>query len=141
MYCTFFGHRDAPLNLFNEVKKKIIYLSENHRIKEYLVGNNGNFDYIVQAVLQALVEEGAKISYCIYLSRIDEKALNGHQENTVFSEELEGVPPRFRISKRNDLLIKKSDFVICYARHIASNTKKLIYKASKSGLTILSVDL
>ena len=140
MYCTFFGHREAPLSLKDEVKKAVEDLFLKCNIKDFCVGNNGNFDYIVQSVLQNLIDEGLEIDYIIYTSRIDELALNKHQEKTIFPEGLETTPKRFAIVRRNDLLIKKSNYLICYVNHIASNSYKLRKKAEKYGLIIIDIN-
>ena len=78
------------------------------------------------------------ISYVIVLSRPNESALSGDQLNTVFPAEIEGVPPRFAISKRNDFLLKNADIVVCYAHNKFSNSYKLVEKAKRKGIRVIN---
>ena len=138
MICTFFGHRDAPNSLTESIKKAVIQLIENG-IKDFYVGNNGRFDFMVQDILANLIKNNGDINVRIVLSYIDEKAISGHQELTIFPEELESVPKKFAISKRNEYLIKKSAIVLCYVENSFSNSHKWVEKARKKGLKIMNL--
>ena len=133
MNCTFFGHRDAPYVLKSKVKKTILELKSND-IELFYVGNNGNFDLLVQEVLEEL-----GVEYQIVLSRINEEAISGNQENTFFPEGLEFALPKFAISKRNEWLLKNSSIVISYCKNSYSNVYKWLEKARKIGLDIISL--
>ena len=138
MICTFFGHRDTPTSIRCEIKKAILKLIKNG-ISEFYVGNNGSFDFLTQSVLIELLNEGNKINCFIVLSRLNELALCGQQDFTVFPEEIEGVMKKFAISKRNEYLIKKSNMVICYVNNTFSNCHKWIEKARKKWRTIINL--
>ena len=58
MICTFFGHKDAPDSLKNELKSAIIGLIDLYDVKMFYVGNNGSFDSLVQRTL-AEIQGGA----------------------------------------------------------------------------------
>ena len=73
----------------------------------FYIGNNGNFDHIVQAVLEKISSENNDVRYCIVLSRLDERIDKEKMHRTIFPESLEGALPRFAISKRNDWMIKE----------------------------------
>mgnify|MGYP003304176659 CR=1 FL=1 len=103
------------------------------------MGNNGNFDLLAQAVLLELLKENKGISCRIVLSYLGERALCGHQELTVFPEELAGVMKKFAIVKRNEYLLKKASVVIAYSKHSFSNSYKWIENARKRGLTIINM--
>lgn len=47
MKCAFFGHRDAPSSIKPRLGEAIFNLISNG-VDEFYVGNNGNFDLIVQ---------------------------------------------------------------------------------------------
>ena len=137
MICTFIGARDTPFTLREHIKKAIIDLIFKG-INEFCVGNNGNFDYMVQSVLVELRSEYS-IKFDIVLSYIDELALIGNQEFTVYPEELAPTPKRFAISKRNDYLLKKSSILIAYTDNTYSNSYKFTQKALKKGYTVINL--
>lgn len=137
MICTFIGARDTPFTLREHIKKAIIDLISKG-VCEFYVGNNGNFDYMVQSVLFELRSE-YNIKFDIVLSYIDEVALIGNQAFTIYPEELANVPKRFAISKRNDYLLKKSNIVICYVNNTYSNSYKFTQKALKKGYTVINL--
>ena len=136
MNCTFFGHQDATSDIKGILKETILYLMETEGVKNFLVGNNGQFDFYVQSALREIKNEGADICFRIILSRLGESALAGDQSETVFPEGLENSIPKFAISKRNDWLIKNSSFVIVYVTHTFSNSYQWMQKASRKGLKI-----
>ena len=138
MNCMFIGHHDAPSKIKNYLSEAILYLAKKG-IKNFLVGNNGNFDDLTQCVLEELSNEGYNLNFNIVLSRVDEGALSRNQNATVFPEGLENIPPRFSISKRNNWLIKNSSFLIAYVKHGFSNSGKILEKARKKGLYILNL--
>ena len=108
-------------------------------MREFLVGNNGNFDFYAQCVLRELKTEGYGICFDIVFSHLGENALSQNQSETVFPEGLEKALPRFAISKRNDWLIKNSSYLIAYVVHTFSNSYKWMQKASKRGLKIINL--
>ena len=137
MNCTFFGHKDAPTSIKASIEKAIISLID-FGIKTFYVGNNGNFDYLVQNVLKEL-SCIYDMSYLIVLSRVDEVALSGEQAATLFPEKLDFSIPKFSISKRNEWLIKKCDFAIVYVKNRYSNSYKWLERAQKKGLKIITL--
>ena len=139
MVCTFFGHRDAPDSIKEAVLDKIVSLMLQENVKTFYVGNNGNFDFLVQSLLFELKKEYKDINYSIVLSRVDEKVKTEQQLETLFPEELDKTPSRYAISKRNDWLIKNSQFLITYTKRKFSNCYKLIETASKRGLKIINI--
>lgn len=139
MICTFFGHKDTSNIAEDKLKKAIAHLIEKEGVNEFYVGNNGNFDFLVQSVLQKVSTTNRNVNFTIVLSYLNERAMIGEQSLTIFPEGLEKVPPRFAISKRNDWLIKKADFVIAYMEHKLSNCHKWIEKAMRSGLKVINL--
>ena len=139
MVCTFFGHRDAPDFLKESIEREIIQLIKNESVEMFFVGNNGNYDFLVQKVLSKLSQSMGGFEYYIVLSSLAERSLSGNQENTIFPEALERVPPRFAIAKRNEWLIKNSRFAIVYLKHKFSNSSKWVDRAEKKRLKIINI--
>ena len=139
MSCTFFGHRDAPYEIESDLKNAIIELIEKRGVKRFYVGNNGRFDFLAQKALKEIITQYTDVTFYIILSALSERAICGDQDNTLFPEGLENVPPRFAIFKRNDWLIKHASFVIAYAKYSASNTYQWIAKAKRKGLNVINI--
>ena len=137
MTCGFMGHRDAP----NEVKKIMEAMVDaviEKGVKDFYVGNNGNFDLYAQQVLERRCSK-TSLQYYILLSFPFEKALSGMQERTLYTEGLEKTPLKFAIAKRNDYLIKKSDVLIVYQKYSFSNCYKLVERALRAGKIVINL--
>ena len=139
MNCTFFGHKDATDEVKFLLRESILCLMKKESVEKFLVGNNGNFDFYVQCVLQELKEAGVDRHFDIVLSHLGEEALSGLQTETIFPEGLERAIPKFAISKRNDWMINNSSVVIAYVKHDFSNSSKWIEKAAKKGLRFINL--
>ncbi len=139
MNCIFFGHRDTDSRGVEEKLRSVIRAAISRGLNSFYVGNNGGFDFLVQRVLKEVAEKNKDVEYRIVLSRIDEMAIGGEQEATVFPEGLEKALPRFAISRRNDWLIKKADMLIAYVTHRFSNSSKLLSRAEKKGIEVINL--
>ena len=62
MVCTFFGHKDAPSSIKMRLEE-IIEALINEGVKNYYVGNNGNFDFYVQGVLENIVKKTQRYTF------------------------------------------------------------------------------
>ncbi len=138
MICTFIGHRDTPFSVREYLKDAIINVI-NQGVDLFYVGNNGGFDLLVQEVILEIAQFYPNVKFDIVLSAINEKTLIEKDFPTIFPEELELVPKRFAISKRNDYMIKRANVVISYVSHPLSNSGKVIEKARKRGCTIINL--
>lgn len=140
MICTFFGHRDCDYKLEPLIESKTIDLIENYDVKNFYVGNNGNFDIMVKKVLMKLSQEYPQIKYYVVLAYLP-KAENEFSDfqNTIYPEGLETVPPKFAISKRNDYMIKESKYLICYCNRTYGGAYKFMKKAEKKGLKVFNI--
>lgn len=138
MNCIFLGHRDTPDIVRGKLRSTIKALSDSG-VSHFYVGNNGNFDFLAQVILCELSKKTSKIKYSIVLSRIDELAISGNQEATIFPEGLEMALPRFAISKRNEWLIKNASIVVTHMTSSCSNCNKWIEKARKKGATVINI--
>ena len=138
MKCTFIGHSDAPFYLREKIKLEVEELITSG-VRDFLVGNNGRFDYMVQSVLSEKIKENYDINLTVVLSYIDESAIYVEQKYTIYPEGLEKTPLRYAISKRNDWLIQRSNIMVAYVKHNFSNSHKWLEKAKKKGLKIINL--
>lgn len=139
MNCTFFGHRDSPDQIYELLKHTLNKIIACEGADTFYVGNNGNFDFMCQKALSEVYRDYPHIRYTILLSRINEIALNNEQQNTEFPEALERVPYRYAISRRNDIMIKRSDILIAFVNNKFSNSYKLVEKARRRGVKVINL--
>lgn len=138
MTCTFLGHRDTPDSIKNTLRNTVKDLLRKNNISMFYVGNNGNFDKMVQGILNELSEQ-YPINYRIVLSSFNEKVGTEDFQKTILPEGFEKVPPRFRICWRNEWMIKNSEIIITYVTHPSSGAYKYKQFAEKQNKTIISI--
>ena len=127
MTCTFFGHRRVPKEIEPTLRSTLIDLIENHDVKLFYVGNNGEFDAMVLRQLQNL-SKTYPITYHIVLAYMPEKQREfdtTDYSETILPDGTETVPKRFAIDYRNRWMIRQSDYVVTYVTNtIASGAAK-----------------
>ena len=139
--CTFFGHRDCPASIKPILRAVVVELIEQHCVDRFFVGRQGAFDAMAHSVLQELAEVHPHISYAAVLERLPEprdKAVWDFSD-TIFSEGLEAVPSRFAISRRNEWMLKQSDFVVTYITHNWGGAAQYAEKAQRQDKRVLNL--
>lgn len=127
LICTFFGHRDTPDIVKPLLREVLLDLIEDHGVKQFYVGNQGNFDAMVCCLL-AEFERSHGIQYDVVLAYLPRKSDPFFEAYyTILPEGIETVPPRFSIDYRNKWLIDHSDIVVTYVTHVTGGAAK--YKA------------
>ena len=138
--CCFFGHREVTHNIKKILTDTIENLIVNENVNNFYVGNQGQFDSMVYTVLKELKEKYPHIKYSIVLAYLPSKiTAEICGDDTLYPDGLEFVPQRFAISKRNEWMIKKSAYVICYVHKITGGAAKFRDKAVKKGCTVINV--
>lgn len=138
MICTFFGHRDTPSGIKPILRNILIDLIENQGADEFYVGNQGNFDAMVQIQLEDL-SKTHNISYNVvhaYLPDKNDKPI----PCSVYPEGIEIVPRKFAICYRNKWMLNKADMVICYVTHSSSGAGQFVELAEKQGKRIINLN-
>ena len=140
--CCFFGHRDSPDNIRDEIEQTIINLIVDKNVTMFYVGNNGSFDSLVKSILKNLKERYTYINYYVVLSYIpihNTEFDSNDYSDTIYPDELEKTPLRFAIVKRNDWMLKKSTYVITYAKYRGTNAYKLYLKAKSKEKIVINI--
>ncbi len=138
--CTFIGHR----NCSEDMKEKLQTILEDLIIKEkvdlFYVGNQGRFDRLVYQVLCDL-ENKYDIKTRVVLPYLNQKNEDIYFDfcKTIFPETITKTPPRFAIHKRNDYMLQKSEYLICYLEFTFSNTYTFVEKAKKQNIKIINI--
>lgn len=139
--CTFFGHRDCPASIKPKLRAVVEELIVRYGVDWFYMGRQGAFDAMARSVLRELAKVYPHISYAVVLERLPgprDKAIWDFSD-TIFPEGLETVPPRFAISKRNDWMLKQSDFVVTYITHNWGGAAQYAEKAHRQGKRVLNL--
>ena len=142
MTCTFFGHRDAGKEIEPKLREVIVNLIEKQNVTNFYVGNNGQFDFFVRKNLKALQKLYPQIDYAVvlaYMPREKKETEFYDYSDTIFPDGLENVPPRFAISKRNEWMIKNSDYVVTYVKYIVGGAAKFKSLAETKGKKVIEI--
>lgn len=136
--CTFFGHRDCPESIRPMLHNTLKTLIE-HGVYTFYVGNQGKFDTMVRTELNTLTQQYPHIQYLIVLAYIPTSNLAVPSSHTLLPEGIELVPPRFAISWRNNWMLQRSQYVVCYVSHVGSSASTWLRKAQSSGKIIYNL--
>lgn len=139
MVCTFFGHADAPPNLQERLEILLTDYIPHHDATVFYVGHHGNFDAMVKTTLQKLKPLYPHIEYAVVLAYLPYDKKQGYQNDTIFPETLENVPPKYAIDRRNRWMIKQSDTVFTYVSYKISRTARWREYARKQGKIMVDV--
>lgn len=135
--CTFFGHRDCPEGVRPQVKRTVEDLILHHGVDTFYVGDKGRFDAIVRGVLCELEREYSHIRYAVVLSSLPREQED--TSDTILPEGIECIHPRYAINWRNDWMLKRSDFIVCYVTHSWGGAAKFAEKAQKAGKMVINL--
>ena len=138
--CCLFGHREVTHNIKDKLTAIIEKLIVEDGVTDFYVGHQGQFDSMVYSVLKELKAKYPQIRYTVVLAYMpDEYIKEVYGEDTIFPDGLESVPKKFAISKRNDWMIQKSGFAVCYVHKITGGAAKFREKTKKRKLRIIDV--
>lgn len=140
MTCTFFGHRDSSIKIKEKLEEAIIKLIKENEVNLFLVGNQGKFDAFALSVLKKIQSDFPFIKFYVVLAYLpSNRGSIDDYENTIYPEGLERVPKRFAISKRNEWMINKSDFVITYVTNNFGGSSIFKELSKKRGRTVIEL--
>lgn len=137
----FFGHSEVIHNIRPKLTEIIENLITEEKVTEFYVGNQGQFDSMVYSVLKDLKATYPQITYSIVLAYMpDEKTAGRYGDDTLYPDGLETVPKRFAISKRNEWMVRHSDYMICYVYKITGGAVKVREMAKKKRVGVVNID-
>jgi len=142
--CVFFGHKDADYSVASRLKLEIEKLIRENCVNEFLVGNNGRFDYIAYSVLKELKKDHPEISISVvlaYLPGEKQEYSDYYSENETFlPEDIETGPIRFAIDRRNRWMINHADYVITHVTHGWGGAAKFKELSEKKKKTVINIE-
>lgn len=148
--CCFAGHANIyGIGKYEvirpKLKKEIVNLIENEGVTEFYNGCKGNFDWLCIDVVRELKQDYPSIKSCAILAyRLgkDPEYENLTYENfdQIIYPGLENTPLRFAIVKRNEWMVKNSDFLIAYVnRGWGGAAKTLEYAEKKKHIKVVNL--
>ena len=140
--CTFFGHHDCPAYVKPKLRAVIIDLIENCGVDCFYVGNHGAFDVMARSVLRELTKIYPHISYCVVLAYMPQKGGKSDiydYSETLLPEEIENVPKRFAIDRRNRWMVAQADYAVTYITHSWGGAAKYAKLAKNKNKTEINL--
>lgn len=137
MIVTFCGH--AEIAQTDDVRNWLIRTVESLILDGadiFYLGGYGAFDGLAAAVLRELKKTYRHIQIVLVLAYLNRNVNAAGYDSTLYPE-LEEVPPRFAISKRNEKMVEMADVVIAYVTHNWGGAAKTLEYAKRKRKTIL----
>lgn len=138
--CCFFGHKDTPESVKNNLYDAIEKLIAEHSVETFYVGNQGAFDFYTRAALRQLQKKYPHIRYAVVLAYMPtEVSEYEDHSDTMVPEGIEAVHPRYAIDWRNRWMLRESQHVICYIHHHWGGAAKYVQTAQRQGKTVINL--
>ena len=132
--CFFIGHREADERLLTRLELIIKRLIAEENVRYFYVGGYGGFDRIAAAAVKRAKQKYPDITLMLVLPyHPAERAVptpNGF-DGTYHPEGLENTPRRYAIVRTNHIMVDTCDWLVCYVRHGASNSRNLLEYARR----------
>ncbi len=132
--CFFIGHGEADERLLPRLESGIEQLITKENVRYFYVGGYGGFDGVAAYAVKKAKRQHPDITLMLVLpyhpaERPIEKPPG--YDGTYYPEGLEKTPRPFAIVKANQLMVDSCDWLVCYVRHGASNSRKLLDYAQR----------
>ncbi len=143
--CSFAGHANISQKEETKlkIKNEIINLIENKEVSTFYNGGKSDFDWLCALCLAEVKIDYPFIKSYLILSYIPKE--QDEYTNTILKifdstiyPNIENVPPRFAILKRNEWMIDNSDFLIAYVKHSWGGAAKTLEYAKKNKHIIIN---
>ena len=132
--CFFIGHREANEGLLPRLELEIDRLITKENVRYFYVGGYGGFDQIAATAVKRAKKQHPDITLMLVLpyhpaERPIEKPPG--YDGTYYPDGLEMTPRPFAIVKANQIMVDTCDWLVCYVRHGASNSRNLLEYAQR----------
>ena len=127
--CFFIGHREADERLLPRLELVIDRLIREDGVRYFYVGGYGGFDRLATAAVRRMKQKYPDITLMLVLpyhpAERPTEAPDGF-DGTYHPDGLESTPKRYAIVRANRIMVDTCDWLVCYVRHGASNSRKLL---------------
>ena len=132
--CFFIGHREADDRLLPRLELVVDRLIREESVRYFYVGGYGGFDRLAAAAVRRIKQKHPDITLMLVLpyhpAERPTEAPGGF-DGTYHPGGLERTPKRYAIVRANKIMVDACDWLVCYARHGASNSRKLLEYAQR----------
>lgn len=136
MKVTFFGHRDVT----GDALKRELACSIESLISlgatEFYLGGRGNFDQMAANVLRSFKPIYPYIRITLVISDINKGFDPNIYDDSIYPQ-LENVPPKYAIPRRNKWMVDYSDVIICFVRRNYGGACAAVQYAKRKKKTII----
>lgn len=138
--CCFAGHarlsEDEKVKIKLKLEKEITNLIEKENVTTFYSGGKGAFDWLCAHTVDELRKDYPFIkSYWVLAYMPKEKDEYTERISKIFDDtvypDIENVPQRFAILKRNEWVVNNSNFLIVYVDHEWGGAYKTLEYAEK----------
>ena len=120
--CSLFGHRQFSVSQAKkeDVKKEIVRLIENEGVNVFYLGGKGIFDEFCATYIFELKKKYPHIKSFLIIAYLNEKMSEYDEDrikkiyNGTIYPDIEKVPLKFAILKRNEWMINRSSLCLFY---------------------------
>ena len=134
MSCFFMGHREADERLLSRLEQTVEQLITEANIRYFYVGGYGGFDRISAIAVKKAKQRHPDITLMLVLpyhpAERPVETPDGF-DGTFYPDGLENVPKRYAIVRANRCMVETCDWLVCYVRHGASNSRNLLEYAQR----------
>ena len=127
--CFFVGHREVDERILPELEAYVEHLICGKGILYFYVGRYDGFDGLATIVVKKLEEKYPAISLVLLLPYHPEEQhveLPPGFDGPYYPEGMEGIPRRYAIVGANKRMVDSCNWLVCYVRHGASNSRNLL---------------
>ena len=132
--CFFIGHRDADEHLLPRLELVVDRLIKEENVRYFYVGGYGGFDRVSAAAVRRMKQMYPDITLMLVLpyqpAERPTESPDGF-DGTYHPDGLENTPKRYAIVRANRIMVGACDWLVCYVRHGASNSRKLLEYAQR----------
>ena len=130
--CFLIGHRDASESLYplivNEIERHII----EYNVNEFIAGQYGQFDRMTARATRALKARHPAVRLVLLLPYLRNESLPKGFDESVYPDGLECVPKWFAISRANQAMVDRCDYLITnVSRHYGGAWQCMEYARRK----------
>ena len=132
--CFFIGHRDADERLLPRLELVIDRLIKDENVRFFYVGGYGGFARLAAAAVWRMKQKYPDITLMLVLpyhpAARPTEAPDGF-DGTYHPDGLESTPKRYAIVRANKIMVDACDWLVCYVRNGAGNSRKLLEYAQR----------
>ena len=132
--CFFIGHREADERLLPRLELVVDRLILEEGVRYFYVGGYGGFDQIAATAVKKAKQQHPNITLMLVLpyhpAERPIETPNGF-DGTYYPDGLEKVPKRYAIVRANRRMVETCDWLVCYVKHGASNSRNILEYAKR----------